>query len=121
MKCPRCGAVVSSNRGPIDDRHRVLETRYRSDGRSIRRRRQCTTCTHKFTTREYTIHDLAKTLALKESILTHQYIDKTACALEDIETAMANMMELQTMLKQQVEDAGFLDKNYDGKTCNIAI
>ena len=81
----------------------------------------CTTCAHKFTTREYTIHDLARTLALKEDIQSNQYINKLSCALEDIETAMASLMELQTMLRLQTEEAAFLDKNFNGRTSNIAL
>ncbi|MEZ4652386.1 MAG: transcriptional regulator NrdR [Candidatus Eisenbacteria bacterium] len=43
MKCPKCQ----------HDEDRVLETRVTGDGASIRRRRQCLSCSHRFTTYEY--------------------------------------------------------------------
>ncbi len=42
MKCPVCNAQVS----------RVLESREVEDGASIRRRRECVKCSHRFTTYE---------------------------------------------------------------------
>lgn len=42
MRCPKCG----------HDDTRVLESRNSHDGRSIRRRRVCTQCHHRFTTYE---------------------------------------------------------------------
>ncbi|MCC7140643.1 MAG: transcriptional repressor NrdR [Candidatus Eisenbacteria bacterium] len=43
MRCPRCG----------HDEDRVLETRVVQDGEAIRRRRECASCSHRFTTKEY--------------------------------------------------------------------
>jgi transcriptional repressor NrdR len=43
MRCPRCQ----------HDEDRVLETRVIGEGASIRRRRQCLDCGHRFTTYEY--------------------------------------------------------------------
>jgi transcriptional repressor NrdR len=43
MRCPRCQ----------HDEDKVLETRVTGDGASIRRRRQCQECEHRFTTYEY--------------------------------------------------------------------
>ena len=42
MKCPKCGNVDT----------RVIESRNSQDGRSIRRRRLCNECNHRFTTYE---------------------------------------------------------------------
>lgn len=42
MRCPRCGC--------LDDK--VMETRISKDGDAIRRRRECASCTFRFTTRE---------------------------------------------------------------------
>lgn len=42
MRCPVCG----------DSSNRVTDSRDGPDGRSIRRRRQCNACGHRFTTRE---------------------------------------------------------------------
>jgi transcriptional repressor NrdR len=46
MKCPRCHE--------LDDK--VLDTRAIKDGRGIRRRRECNTCGHRFTTVEEIVH-----------------------------------------------------------------
>ena len=42
MKCPRCGA----------DDDKVLDSRSAREGAAIRRRRECVTCGHRFTTYE---------------------------------------------------------------------
>ena len=42
MRCPKCGN--------LDDR--VIDSRSSKDGASIRRRRECTQCIHRFTTYE---------------------------------------------------------------------
>ncbi|HAK40417.1 MAG TPA: transcriptional regulator NrdR, partial [Synergistaceae bacterium] len=42
MRCPRCGLMET----------RVLETRTASEGRVIRRRRECPGCMNRFTTYE---------------------------------------------------------------------
>lgn len=43
MRCPYCGHEDS----------RVIDSRAKNDGRSIRRRRQCLSCNKRFTTNEY--------------------------------------------------------------------
>ncbi len=43
MKCPACGK----------DRDRVVDSRAVQDGRSVRRRRSCLECGHRYTTYEY--------------------------------------------------------------------
>ena len=42
MRCPKCGC--------LDDK--VIETRVSREGEAIRRRRECLSCDHRFTTRE---------------------------------------------------------------------
>ncbi len=105
MNCPRCHTQLS----PVTSGSQVVETRYRADGKSIRRRRQCTTCAHKFTTREYTVQALQATLDLKKTILNNQLVEKVEFALEDIETLTANLMELRVMLKEQTVEAQMID------------
>ena len=100
MKCPKCKWQGSE----------VCETRYRTDGISIRRRRICLECKHKYTTREYTIKDLAETLKLKENILSNQLVDKVSFALEDVNTLASNLQDLKRLLESQVEKAAFVDQ-----------
>lgn len=47
MRCPKCG-------GQED---RVVDSRASREGATIRRRRECTTCNHRFTTYEEVEHD----------------------------------------------------------------
>ena len=47
MRCPKCGAQ--------DDR--VVDSRASREGATIRRRRECTICNHRFTTYEVIEHD----------------------------------------------------------------
>jgi transcriptional repressor NrdR len=47
MRCPKCGC----------DDDRVLDSRGAREGASIRRRRQCTKCGHRFTTYEEIVKD----------------------------------------------------------------
>ncbi len=42
MRCPKCGEADT----------KVLESRISNDGRSVRRRRACTSCQHRYTTYE---------------------------------------------------------------------
>ena len=42
MKCPECGSIRSS----------VVDSRVSTDGTSVRRRRECKHCSHRFTTYE---------------------------------------------------------------------
>ena len=112
MNCPNCHKQLSN----ITSGSQVLETRYRADGKSIRRRRQCTACAHKFTTREYTIQALQATLDLKKTILTNQLVEKVEFALEDVETLTADLMELQVMLKEQTVEAQMIDYGFKTKS-----
>lgn len=47
MRCPKCGSIED----------KVIDSREAKDGASIRRRRECGTCGHRFTTYEHVEHD----------------------------------------------------------------
>src|SRR6185503_10520486 len=47
MRCPKCGSQED----------RVVDSRASREGATIRRRRECTTCNHRFTTYEEVEHD----------------------------------------------------------------
>ena len=47
MRCPKCGSVED----------KVVDSREAKDGTSIRRRRECQTCNHRFTTYEHLEHE----------------------------------------------------------------
>lgn len=53
MRCPRCG----------HDQDRVVDSRPAREGAAIRRRRECTSCEHRYTTYEYV--ERAPTLVAK--------------------------------------------------------
>ena len=108
MNCPKCQKHISS----ITNGDQVIETRHRVDGNSIRRRRRCSGCGFRFTTREYTVKALQSTLDLKKTILNNQLVDKVQFALEDIQTLTANLMELEVMLKEQTVEAQMIDHGF---------
>src|SRR5258708_513813 len=47
MRCPKCGSTED----------KVIDSREAKDGSSIRRRRECQTCWHRFTTYEMVEHE----------------------------------------------------------------
>lgn len=47
MRCPKCGSIED----------KVIDSREAKDGASIRRRRECGTCGHRFTTYEQVEHE----------------------------------------------------------------
>ena len=47
MRCPKCGCQID----------KVIDSRASSEGATIRRRRECTECTHRFTTYEEVEHE----------------------------------------------------------------
>lgn len=47
MRCPKCGGIED----------KVIDSREAKEGASIRRRRECETCGHRFTTYEQVEHD----------------------------------------------------------------
>lgn len=52
MRCPKCG----------NQEDRVIDSRSSKDGASIRRRRECTGCLHRFTTYEEIEHELIRVI-----------------------------------------------------------
>ena len=52
MRCPKCG----------NQEDRVIDSRSSKDGASIRRRRECTGCQHRFTTYEEIEHELIRVI-----------------------------------------------------------
>jgi transcriptional repressor NrdR len=52
MRCPKCG----------NEEDRVIDSRSSKDGASIRRRRECTGCQHRFTTYEEIEHELIRVI-----------------------------------------------------------
>lgn len=57
MRCPKCGA-------PED---KVIDSREAKDGSSVRRRRECLTCNHRFTTYEQVEHEELRVIKRNES------------------------------------------------------
>lgn len=47
MRCPKCGTIED----------KVIDSRESKDGASVRRRRECLTCNHRYTTYEQVEHD----------------------------------------------------------------
>ena len=92
MKCPKCHKKINSVNA------KVLETRSRADGTSIRRRRECCHCKKRFTTREYTVSDLHDMLEIDNSGNISNV--KINFALEDIKTAQENLNTVQKELQR---------------------
>ena len=57
MRCPKCGATKSS----------VIDSRQAEEGNTIRRRRECDECQHRFTTYER-VEELSLIHILEEDI-----------------------------------------------------
>lgn len=57
MRCPKCGTLED----------KVIDSREAKDGSSVRRRRECTTCNHRFTTYEQVEHDAVSVIKRNES------------------------------------------------------
>ena len=92
MNCPKCQKAVNSVNA------KVLETRARNDGASIRRRRECSYCHKRFTTREYTVADLLHILNIAHAEVFSS--TKINFALEDINTAQENLSSIQKELER---------------------
>ena len=92
MKCPKCQSPINSVNA------KVLETRVRNDGASIRRRRECCYCQKRFTTREYTVADLQYILNVDHAEAFSS--SKINFALEDIRTAQENLLSIQKELER---------------------
>lgn len=57
MRCPKCGTLED----------KVIDSREAKDGASIRRRRECLTCNHRFTTYEQVEHNELSVIKRNES------------------------------------------------------
>ena len=101
MKCPYCNHLLQSKPGG----DQVLETRRSPNEKSIRRRRLCSSCKKKFTTREFTVLDLQHTLDLKQSIISQSLVIKVSDILEDGTSLMSNLQDLKCLLEKQLDDA----------------
>ena len=68
MRCPKCGGNKSS----------VVDSRQAEDGKTIRRRRECDECHHRFTTyervEERTLVVVKKKMAPENSFLEIKYL-----------------------------------------------
>ena len=69
MKCPKCQA----------DDDKVLDSRSARDGAAIRRRRECLTCGHRFTTYEEVDRDEVSSATIAELVMTELHkVDEVA-------------------------------------------
>ena len=57
MRCPKCGTLED----------KVIDSREAKDGGSVRRRRECLTCNHRFTTYEQVEHEELRVVKRNES------------------------------------------------------
>lgn len=57
MRCPQCGNLED----------KVIDSREAKDGGSVRRRRECITCSHRFTTYEQVEHEELRVIKRNES------------------------------------------------------
>tara|TARA_B100001540_G_scaffold268864_1_gene251221 strand:- start:139 stop:585 length:447 start_codon:yes stop_codon:yes gene_type:complete len=60
MKCPECSEIIT----------RVIDSRLTEKGYTIRRRRECETCSHRFTTYEYVF---PKKIVIKKTGVRQDY------------------------------------------------
>jgi transcriptional regulator NrdR family protein len=98
MRCPSCNSHQSGTAGAI------LETRYSSCGKSVRRRRQCQ-CGHRFTTREYTVKHLDQMLELKSTILSGELENRVLFMIEDLNMVAENASKLKELMSCQIKKA----------------
>jgi transcriptional repressor NrdR len=57
MRCPKCGTIQD----------KVIDSRESKDGVSVRRRRECMTCAHRFTTYELVEHEQLRVIKRDET------------------------------------------------------
>lgn len=57
MRCPKCGTLED----------KVIDSREAKDGSSVRRRRECLSCSHRFTTYEQVEHEELRVIKRNES------------------------------------------------------
>lgn len=96
MRCPRCSG--------LDDR--VLQSRTSHDGKSIRRRRQCDSCGHRFTTYERIeefIPVVVKKDGRREPFDAAKVIDGIVTACEKRPVAMERIEAIKDALIQDIQ------------------
>tara|TARA_R100000458_G_C8169927_1_gene170813 strand:- start:194 stop:541 length:348 start_codon:yes stop_codon:yes gene_type:complete len=101
MRCPKCGTFVK-------DSARVLECRKTENSHSIRRRRQCGACGHRFTTREFTEKEVNDLLILRDLLFSREAAADAVCfiesMMEDLKTAVYNCKKLKEVIKKNQEN-----------------
>jgi len=99
MRCPYCGS--------LDDR--VVDSRSSKEGRAIRRRRECTGCSKRFTTYEY-IEDVApivvKSDGRREPFDRGKIIQGIRIACTKRPIATSQIEELVDEIEAQIERTG---------------
>lgn len=111
MRCPKCSSL----------RDKVLDSRASADGNSIRRRRACLDCGHRFTTREEVVrvqlrvikrdgsHEALDTEKLRNGIL--RACEKRPVSAEQIEAlAAAVVAELEAEYEREVPSSAIGEK-----------
>ena len=108
MRCPKCTSIED----------KVIDSRIARDGNSIRRRRECLECSHRFTTNEEFVRDtlvVVKRDGRQEPFLREKLIGavRAACHKRPIDT------EQISMLVEDVIDA--VEARYDSQVPTQAI
>lgn len=108
MRCPKCTSIED----------KVIDSRIARDGNSIRRRRECMECGHRFTTNEELVRDalvVVKRDGRQEPFLREKLVGavRAACHKRPIDN------EQISMLVEDVIDA--IEARYDGQVPTQAI
>ena len=108
MRCPKCTSIED----------KVIDSRIARDGNSIRRRRECLECGHRYTTNEEFVRDtlvVVKRDGRQEPFLREKLIGavRAACHKRPIDT------EQISMLVEDVIDA--VEARYDSQVPTQAI
>ena len=95
MRCPFCG----------DQESKVVDSRHSEDGLSIRRRRECSRCQHRFTT--YEMVETLPILVVKRNG-SRQNFDKNNSMIRAFDKRKADIVELEriaTEIEQTVQNS----------------
>jgi transcriptional repressor NrdR len=108
MRCPKCTSIED----------KVIDSRIARDGNSIRRRRECLECGHRFTTNEESVRDslvVVKRDGRQEPFLREKLVGaiRAACHKRPIDN------EQVSMLVEDVIDA--VEARYDSQVPTQAI
>src|SRR5687768_9331972 len=109
MNCPLC-----------DNRSRVVESRPAEDGAAVRRRRECETCTHRFTTFERRAPSLA--IVLKRDGRREEFsVEKLRAGLEraahKLPAAEAAVPGIAELVELEAATGGVLPTRRIGELC----